>query len=821
MERRKKMSLIWHCSVMFWIIGMVCASGSKGEEIWAAQLDSSAIVNYANGRVGSSYPSGYCLRFVEESYQNLGASRPYNCCAYKSGSTYIVSTSQSNIPAGATVYFGKCGGGPCRTCKSAYYGHVGIYVGNGYFVHATGGTVQKSALSGWADKYRGWGYCGNFSLKNTSDSCSCSESYKGNYTVSTSQYPLTMRSGHGTSYSIVTTIPKGSQVYVSKAGDSWAHVEWNGYKGYCSMQYLTKVTQSVSAPGIHAWISDKEMGTPPGNYKTGTGYYLCYEIVDQASGKKFNEIADADYQVTETVYNPNGSQLFSHTYEKSDNNWIRVTPTEAGTYRGKVSISGDYIGEVEVSFDAVEHKVVLKAWLSETKMGSKATEYRKGVMYYLCYQIIDTDTGKITSDLANESYSVKETIYKPDGSIGHTYTYHNSTDNWIGHCFDMEGTYRSDIEISIYGKTLHTSANHTVAHTHTYTSETTRQASCNAAGIKTYTCSCGDTYTRAIAKLSHTVVEDKAQSATCFAEGKTKGSHCSVCGTVIEKQEIIPKLSHKNTEIRNVKVPTCTDMGYSGDVFCRDCGEKISAGRNLDKTEHKWDSGVITKPAASESGIRTFTCMICKETKTEIIPGTGGNENSSGEDPDVGADDATDPDAEADDTTDYENKADDITDSNTETDFFAEVGDVFWDIHHEALYEVLSTEGAVVNVEYLKPANRKVSCIKICDEITTEEGIVCNVTSISREAFRGNKSVQKIEVGSNVASIGVKAFYKCKNLRKLTFKSTKLTAKSIGRNSFKGISSHALIQAPKSKLKLYRKLFRKKGLSRKVRVEAL
>ena len=67
---------------------------------------------------------------------------------------------------------------------------------------------------------------------NTGSSCNCSESYSGNYTVTTSSIPLNMRSGHGSSYSVITSIPKGATVYVSKANGSWAHVEYNGYSGY-------------------------------------------------------------------------------------------------------------------------------------------------------------------------------------------------------------------------------------------------------------------------------------------------------------------------------------------------------------------------------------------------------------------------------------------------------------------------------------------------------------------------------------------------------------------------------------------------------------
>ena len=77
-------------------------------------------------------------------------------------------------------------------------------------------------------------------LSSKSDTCNCSESYAGNYTVTTSQYPLSIRSGHGTSYSKIGQIPSGETVYVSKADGNWAHVEYNGVSGFCSMEYLSK-----------------------------------------------------------------------------------------------------------------------------------------------------------------------------------------------------------------------------------------------------------------------------------------------------------------------------------------------------------------------------------------------------------------------------------------------------------------------------------------------------------------------------------------------------------------------------------------------------
>ncbi|MCR5835218.1 MAG: SH3 domain-containing protein [Lachnospiraceae bacterium] len=80
----------------------------------------------------------------------------------------------------------------------------------------------------------------NVTTAAAADTCNCVTSYAGNYVVATDDSPLLMRSGHGTGFSKVTSIPKGATVKVTKANGSWAHVEWNGYKGYSSMLYLKK-----------------------------------------------------------------------------------------------------------------------------------------------------------------------------------------------------------------------------------------------------------------------------------------------------------------------------------------------------------------------------------------------------------------------------------------------------------------------------------------------------------------------------------------------------------------------------------------------------
>ncbi len=123
--------------------------------------------------------------------------------------------------------------------------------------------------------------------------------------------------------------------------------------------------------------------------------------------------------------------------------------------------------------------------------------------------------------------------------------------------------------------------------------------------------------------------------------------------------------AHENTELRNAKDATCTEPGYTGDTYCKDCGEKIGTGTAIPakghtevvdpavpatceepgKTEgkhcsvcnmvlvkqevtpakgHQWNAGTVsTEPTCTGAGVKTYTCMVCQKTKTEAISATG------------------------------------------------------------------------------------------------------------------------------------------------------------------------------------------------------
>ena len=81
---------------------------------------------------------------------------------------------------------------------------------------------------------------------------------------------------------------------------------------------------------------------------------------------------------------------------------------------------------------------------------------------------------------------------------------------------------------------------------HSYTEAVTKEPSCVETGERTYTCiHCGSSYTEATAAAGHTLAVDPAVPAGCKTQGKTEGSHCSVCGQIIKAQEDIPADGHK------------------------------------------------------------------------------------------------------------------------------------------------------------------------------------------------------------------------------------------------------------------------------------
>ena len=152
---------------------------------------------------------------------------------------------------------------------------------------------------------------------------------------------------------------------------------------------------------------------------------------------------------------------------------------------------------------------------------------------------------------------------------------------------------------------------------------------CTDGGYDLYTCSgCGATERRNLTDAAgHKWDGGTVTTAPTETTPGVRTFTCTVCGDI--REETIPATgAHDYRFTKNVD-PTCTDGGY--DLYtCSGCG--ATERRNLtDAAGHKWDGGTVTTaPTETTPGVRTFTCTVCSQTRTEAIPATGASTCTGG-----------------------------------------------------------------------------------------------------------------------------------------------------------------------------------------------
>lgn len=281
---------------------------------------------------------------------------------------------------------------------------------------------------------------------------------------------------------------------------------------------------------------------------------------------------------------------------------------------------------------------------------------------------------------------------------------------------------------------------------------------------------------------------------TCTEKGK-KVLRCYRCFET--KEETISATGHKNTGVRNKKDATCKEEGYTGDVYCKDCDKTLSMGTIIAKTtSHSWDVGVVTKqPTTTEEGIKTYTCLVCSETKTEKIAKL----------PDNKKEDTTVPDNKKEDTTipDNKNNTTTVAPSKPSEKNVEKVGTKFSVAGN--IYKITKSYSEVSFVQAKKNAKR----VDVPDAVKNN-GVTYKVTAIEAKAIKNNKKLKDITIGKNVRVIRNNAVFKCPALKKVNIKSILLTKKSASKKIFKNVNKKLVIKVPKKVKKSYAKIF--KGL---------
>ena len=131
----------------------------------------------------------------------------------------------------------------------------------------------------------------------------------------------------------------------------------------------------------------------------------------------------------------------------------------------------------------------------------------------------------VTETIAKTSHKYADTVVAPTCT----------TDGYTLHKCSVCGTSYKDSTTKATG--------------HSYgNSVVTKQPTCTSEGTAIKTCTkCNATVTEKLPAKGHTAVTDKGYPATCTTAGKTDGSHCSVCNTVIKVQTVINATGHKSS----------------------------------------------------------------------------------------------------------------------------------------------------------------------------------------------------------------------------------------------------------------------------------
>lgn len=104
-----------------------------------------------------------------------------------------------------------------------------------------------------------------------------------------------------------------------------------------------------------------------------------------------------------------------------------------------------------------------------------------------------------------------------------------------------------------------------------------------------------------IPALGHNLTYTPSVVATCKVEGHRDYWQCSKCNnyyadkdakTELSADAVKPALNPTNhvggTEVKNKKDATCTENGYTGDTYCKSCGEVITAGSVIPALDHNF-----------------------------------------------------------------------------------------------------------------------------------------------------------------------------------------------------------------------------------------
>lgn len=529
------------------------------------------LLEYVLGKVGTSYPSNACQSFVWRMYYDMDICDESRCCARNAASSWRESTSTSDIPIGAAVYFSGSSI-QCSYCGNMC-GHVGIYVGDGYMVHAwdSGDSVickdKISTIDSYASyDYIGWGWNGGCDLTELYPSINYASISEGDYTINCGSSYLTSpadtsSSDEGGDMSVSAQSNSSTQIFnIAKSGSGYILTAKNSpygkvvniwrdgtaengdnvtlYKkndGSLTQLWLFEkkdsayVIRSASNPNLALTMNGSDINVSTCTYASNQLWYLSF-VDDNIQWGEWSDWSTTEPTASDTIQVESKTQYGYYHY---------ILDYGDGNY-GAYPINAEEFNEFVPEWPTTEEAYHTKYFDSQLSI---VTTLTYGSTSYNCY---------------------------PNSCCSDSYSYDNGSNASYLYYLGTRVVYRSRTKIpdtiSVTDVTLNkTFVSFNVGATDTLTATVSPSNATNKA--VTWTSS-----DPSVATVSNGVITAIAPGSAVITVMTVDGEKTATCNLTV----------------------SCS---------------------------HSYDDGVITtEPTVDADGVKTFTCAVCGGTKTESVP---------------------------------------------------------------------------------------------------------------------------------------------------------------------------------------------------------
>lgn len=324
-------------------------------------------ISWAKSKVGTGAYSGLCQAFVADAYaKGAGMPRKSASTANAACNLWRVSTSRSNIPAGAAVYF--------TSPTSPAAGHVGLYIGGNMVIHAFGKvkTMSIAAIEGAGYQYKGWGWNGGTKPTGAGNPVTTGE---GEYAGSLQE-------------DAVIHIPQTEQVWTVYETD---HIR----KGVDRYQYLWQSLDTGKTKDISSRVSSPTLEDDTESVCVGFSFSLAQSTKDQYLPPLRLQPGDLVGVINQTT----GETVFFGQIQ-----------TMSGSYRDRMEYSCLDSGRLLTTND-----IILQFNNCSAKEALRSVGQRTGLASFSCPNLVSSVYQVVKDNAATIAQDILETVTAENG----------------------------------------------------------------------------------------------------------------------------------------------------------------------------------------------------------------------------------------------------------------------------------------------------------------------------------------------------------------------------------------------------------------------